>query len=59
MKVIRNKLGIIPDDHFENEPGPEAKNVSPLSQAMLDHIEAVRVRHGTDKYKPGDFVGGY
>jgi hypothetical protein len=30
-----------------------------LSQELLDHIEAVRVRHGTDKYKPGDFVGGF
>ena len=59
MKIIRNKLGPIPDDHFENEPTFPAKNVSPLSKEWLDWIEAVRVVHGTDKYRPNDFVGGY
>jgi hypothetical protein len=57
--MARNLLGPIPDDYFENDPIYPAKNVSPLSQDLLDHIEAVRVRHGTDKYKPGDYVGGY
>jgi hypothetical protein len=33
-------------------------HVSTLSQALLDHIEDVRV-DGSDKYKPGDVVGGY
>jgi hypothetical protein len=55
--MARNLLGEIPDDHFENEPTFPAKNVSPLSQALLDHIEAVRANTGTDKYKPNDFVG--
>jgi hypothetical protein len=55
--VARNKLGPIPDDHFENEPTYSPKNVSPLSEALLDHLEAVKAER--DKYKPGDFVGGY
>jgi hypothetical protein len=60
VKVIRNKLGPIPDDHFENDHGPPPKEKAPLlDQALLDHIETVRVRHGSDKYKPGDVVGGY
>jgi hypothetical protein len=54
-KVIRNKLGPIPDSHFENEPTFPPKNVSPLSKALLEYIEAVRAAmHGTDKYKPGE-----
>lgn len=63
--MARNLLGPIPDDFFENEPGPTPKNVTPLSQALLEWIErlkvlAARLRdHGTDKYKPGDYVGGY
>jgi hypothetical protein len=50
VKVIKNKLGPIPDDRFENEPTFPAKNVSPLSQALLDHIAAVKAER--DKYKP-------
>ena len=51
---IRNKLGWpIPNSHFENEPG------SPPSKEMLEWIEKVRVRHGSDKYFSGDWVGGY
>lgn len=57
--MARNLLGPIPDDHFENEPTYPAKNVSPLSKALLDHIEVVRAVRGTDKYKPGDYIGGY
>jgi hypothetical protein len=61
--MARNKLGPIPDDYFENDPIYPAKNVSPLSKDLLDHIEAVKAErdamNGTDKYKPGDFVGGY
>jgi len=57
---IRNKLGFIPEDFFENDYGPAPKEKAPLlDQALLDHIEAVRVRHGSDKYQPGDEVGGY
>jgi hypothetical protein len=38
--------------------GPVPKNVSPLSQAELEWIERVRAAvNGSDKYKPGDFVG--
>jgi hypothetical protein len=55
--VARNKLGPIPDDYFENDPIYPAKNVSPLSKELLDHIEAVKAER--DKYKPGDYVGGY
>jgi hypothetical protein len=40
-KIIRNKLGPIPDDHFENEPTFPAKNVSPRSQFLKDHIAAL------------------
>jgi hypothetical protein len=59
-KIIRNKLGPIPDDHFENEPTYPPKNVSPLSKALLDHIEAVRAAmNRSDKYLPGDWIGGY
>jgi hypothetical protein len=50
----RNKLGPIPDDHFENEPTYPPKNVSPLSQALLGYIEAVR-NENFDKYKPGGY----
>ncbi len=59
-KVIRDKLGPIPDDHFENEPTFPAKNVTPLSQEWLDYIEAFRSENEEpDKYKPGDNVTGY
>ena len=57
-KVIRNKLGPIPDSHFENEPTYPAKNVSPLSKESLQWIERLK-NNGADKYKPGDVVGGY
>ena len=53
-KVIRDKLGPIPDDHFENEPTYPAKNVSPLSKEWKDYIEKLK-----DKYQPGDEVTGY
>ena len=58
---IRNKHGFIPEAFFENEPaGPPPKEKAPLlDQELLDHIEAVRVVHGSDKYKPGDVIGGY
>jgi hypothetical protein len=60
MKVIMSKLGPIPDHWFENDPSPIPQNCSPLSQYWLDRIAAVRaVRHGSDKYFPGDFIGGY
>jgi hypothetical protein len=52
--MARDKFGPIPDSHFENEPTFPPKNVSPLSQAWLDKIEA-----DNEKYQPGDFVGGY
>jgi hypothetical protein len=59
-KIIRNKLGPIPDDHFENEPSGPAKNVSPLSKEWLDHIAAVKAELAErDKYKPGDEITGY
>jgi hypothetical protein len=54
--MITNKLGPIPGDHFENEPTFPAKNVSPLSQASLDHIEAVKAER--DKRQPDDEVTG-
>jgi len=56
--MARNLLGEIPDSHFENEPTYPPKNVSPLSQALLDHIAAVKAAN-QDKYQPGDYVGGY
>jgi hypothetical protein len=40
--IYRNLLGPIPDDHFENEPGPPPKEKAPLSQTLLDHIAAVK-----------------
>jgi hypothetical protein len=63
--MARNLLGEIPDSWFENEPTYPPKNVTPLSEEMLEWIERLkylvaRLRdHGTDKYKPGDFIGGY
>ena len=53
--MIRDKLGPIPDSHLENEPTYPPKNVSPLSKEMLDWLEK---EHGSDKYRPGDVVGG-
>jgi len=55
--MARNKLGPIPDDHFENEPTYPAKNVSPLSKEWLEKIEKIKTER--DKYRPGDEVGGY
>jgi hypothetical protein len=40
--MARNKLGPIPDDHFENEPSGPPKNVSPPSQSWKDHMAALK-----------------
>jgi hypothetical protein len=56
-KIIRNLLGPIPDDHFENEPCGPAKNVSPLSKEWEETIEKHKAER--DKYKPDDVVWGY
>jgi hypothetical protein len=40
--MARNLLGPIPDDHFENDPGPTPKNVTPLSEEMLEWIERLK-----------------
>jgi hypothetical protein len=53
-KIIYNKLGPIPDDHFENEPSGPAKNVSPPSKEWIEYIESLK-----EKYQPGDEVTGY
>ena len=53
--MIKNKLGEIPDDHFENEPTFPAKNVTPLSKEIVEWIKKLKA----DKYQPGDEVGGY
>jgi hypothetical protein len=46
---IRNKLGFIPEAFFENEPaGPPPKTPSKEP-----------VKKDSDKYQPGDVVGGY
>jgi hypothetical protein len=47
-KVIRNKLGPIPDDHFENEPSGPAKNVSPPSKEWQEKIAALNADKETD-----------
>jgi hypothetical protein len=51
--MARNLLGEIPDDHWENEPGPIPRNVSPLSKEWEERIK------DSDKYKAGDVVGGF
>jgi hypothetical protein len=56
-KVIRNKLGPIPDSHFENEPTFPPMNVSPLSKEMKELIEKSKAER--DKYQPGDEITGY
>ena len=56
-KVIRDKLGPIPDDHFENEPSGPAKNVSPMSAEMKAWLEKLKAER--DKYQPGDEITGY
>jgi hypothetical protein len=53
-KMIRDKLGPIPWDHFENEPCGPPKNVSPLSKEWLDHIEKLKA----ERDKPDDEVSG-
>ena len=40
--MSKNKLGPIPDSHFENEPSGPAKNTTPLSQEWLDEIAAFK-----------------
>jgi len=58
--MARNLLGPIPDEHFENEPTFPAKNVSPLSKEWIEKILYwQRKKRDSDKYKPGDMVGGY
>jgi len=68
--MARDKFGIIPDDHFENEPTFPAKNVSPLSKYWIERIKeiqdqaikrnAMKADAATaDKYRPGDVVCGY
>jgi hypothetical protein len=58
-KVARSKLGPIPDDYFENDPiYPPPKKVLPLSKAELEWMKRLKDT-GSDKYKPGDYVGGY
>jgi hypothetical protein len=52
--MARNKLGPIPDSHFENEPTFPAKNVTPLSKKLIEWIEKAK-----EKYQPGDEVTGY
>jgi hypothetical protein len=56
-KMIHNKLGPIPWDHFENEPSGPAKNVSPQSKEMKEWIEKLKAER--DKYQMDDEVGGY
>jgi len=55
--MIRNKLGPIPWDHFENKPSGPPKNVSPMSDEMKKHIEKLKAER--DKYQPDDEVTGY
>lgn len=50
--TYKNKQGPIPDDHFENEPGPPPKEKAPLSQALLDHIAALKKQR--ESSVPGD-----
>jgi hypothetical protein len=58
--MARDKLGPIPDDHFENEPTFPPKNVSPLSKYWIEKIVWwKRKQQDPDKYQPGDVVGGY
>ena len=68
--MARDRFGIIPDDHFENEPTFPAKNVTPLSRYWLERIKEIQDQaikrnamatadNGTSNYRPGDVVGGY
>jgi hypothetical protein len=55
-KVIRNKLGPIPDDYLENDP----IYPPPLSKEWLPKPEPFTDDHGTDpKYQPGDIIGPF
>jgi hypothetical protein len=55
--MARNLLGEIPDDFFENDPiYPPPKNATPLSKEELEWID--QLKHGSDKYRPGDIVSG-
>jgi hypothetical protein len=54
--MSRNLLGEIPDEFFENDPIYPPKNVSPLSKEELEWID--QLKHGSDKYRPGDVVSG-
>jgi hypothetical protein len=55
MKIIKNKLGPIPDSHFENEPTYyPPKNATQLSKELLEWID--QLKRGSDKYRPGDIV---
>jgi hypothetical protein len=59
-KMIHDKLGPIPWDHFENEPCGPPKNVSPMSDEMKKHIAKLKAELAErDKYQPDDEVGGY
>ena len=48
MRIIRDKLGPIPEDHFENEPCGPAKNVSPLSKEWIEYIESLKQKLDED-----------
>jgi hypothetical protein len=56
--MARNKLGPIPDDYFENDPIYPLTKTPPLSKEELEWIERLKDT-GSDKYRPGDIVGGY
>lgn len=47
--MARCATGQIPDDHFENEPGALPKNETPLSQAWLDRIAALKKENEAPK----------
>jgi hypothetical protein len=40
--MAKSALGQIPDSHFENEPSMFPKNKTPLSQAELEWIAAMK-----------------
>jgi hypothetical protein len=58
--MARNLHGPIPDDYFENDPiyPPPSKECLEWIKRLKDLVGRLR-DHGTDKYLPGDFVGGY
>jgi hypothetical protein len=63
--MARDLLGEIPDSHFENEPSTYPPTEIILSAECLEWIKRLKVQvarlldHGSDKYKPGDVVGGF